>query len=59
MIKVHLAASAALVLCASVCSALDMWTDYGYQGDLCRIATKPADCIEIPQPCSANVRSVG
>ncbi|KAI8346653.1 hypothetical protein B0O80DRAFT_430737 [Mortierella sp. GBAus27b] len=58
MVKIHLVASAALVLCAGVCSALDLFTDYRYKGTLCRMETPSGTCVTIPDDCSGNVHSV-
>ncbi|KAI8346652.1 hypothetical protein B0O80DRAFT_430736 [Mortierella sp. GBAus27b] len=58
MVKIQLVASAALMLCASVCSALDLYTDYRYQGNLCRIETLSGTCVGIPEECSGRVLSV-
>ncbi|KAI8346651.1 hypothetical protein B0O80DRAFT_430735 [Mortierella sp. GBAus27b] len=58
MVKIHLVASAALVLCASVCSALDLFDDYRYKGTLCRMKTPVGTCVTIPDDCKGNVLSV-
>ncbi|KAI8346650.1 hypothetical protein B0O80DRAFT_430734 [Mortierella sp. GBAus27b] len=58
MVKIHLAASSALILCASVCSALDLYNNYNYAGSLCRITTPPETCIVLPAACYDNVRSI-
>ncbi|KAI8346656.1 hypothetical protein B0O80DRAFT_430740 [Mortierella sp. GBAus27b] len=57
MVKIHLVASAALVLCAGVCSALDLYSDINYQGTLCRFATPAGNCFSIPEPCYRSVKS--
>ncbi|KAI8346654.1 hypothetical protein B0O80DRAFT_430738 [Mortierella sp. GBAus27b] len=58
MVKIHLVASAALVFCASVCSALDLYTDYEYEGTLCRMETPSGTCVKIPDACIESVLSV-
>ncbi|KAK3816061.1 MAG: hypothetical protein J3Q66DRAFT_369673 [Benniella sp.] len=48
---------AALVL-ASVCSALELYTDDNFEGDLCIIDTPPWSCERIPERCYNQVSSV-
>ncbi|KAI8346649.1 hypothetical protein B0O80DRAFT_430733 [Mortierella sp. GBAus27b] len=58
MVKIHLVASA-IVICASVCSALDLWVDYNYQGTMCHMDTPHSQCLWIPQPCNQRAYSIG
>ncbi|KAK3816057.1 MAG: hypothetical protein J3Q66DRAFT_369669 [Benniella sp.] len=55
MTKISLLAALALV---SVCSALDVYTDIGFQGDFCRFATPHTECIKVPEPCYGQVKSM-
>ncbi|KAK3816050.1 MAG: hypothetical protein J3Q66DRAFT_369663 [Benniella sp.] len=55
MTKISLLAALAL---ASVCSALELFTDHDYEGDNCSIATPSGHCIMIPKPCYGQVSSM-
>ncbi|KAK3816053.1 MAG: hypothetical protein J3Q66DRAFT_369666 [Benniella sp.] len=55
MTKISLLAALTL---ASVCSAVDLYTDEDFQGDYCMFATPIGDCIQIPEPCYGQVSSM-
>ncbi|KAK3816052.1 MAG: hypothetical protein J3Q66DRAFT_369665 [Benniella sp.] len=48
MAKISLLAALAF---ASVCSALEVFTDYNFNGDSCLFATPSGECTVIPEPC--------
>ncbi|KAK3816049.1 MAG: hypothetical protein J3Q66DRAFT_191793 [Benniella sp.] len=48
----------AVLAFASVCSALELYVDHGFEGDDCIIATPSRQCVEIPEPCLKQVSSM-
>ncbi|KAK3816525.1 MAG: hypothetical protein J3Q66DRAFT_370071 [Benniella sp.] len=55
MTKIFLLVALAL---ASVCSALEVYTDENFQGDSCIFATPSEECKKIPEPCYGRVKSM-